>query len=88
MTPQSVVAKTSSTQDGQCDAKKMGPVDVNGGVHTARKQHQRICFQICTRKSSVDWALRAWPKKVAPCQEVPSQKQNMRFEQLVCHFPI
>ncbi len=21
--------------------KQMGPVDVNGGVHTARKQHQR-----------------------------------------------
>ena len=34
------------------DAKQMGSVDVNGGVHTARKQHQRICV----RASSVDWA--------------------------------
>ncbi len=37
--------------------KQMGPVDVNGGVHTARKQHQRICVRICARASSVDWAL-------------------------------
>ncbi len=37
--------------------KQMGPVDVNGGVHTALKQHQRICVRICARASSVDWAL-------------------------------
>ncbi len=29
--------------------KQMEPVDVNGGVHTARKQHQRICVRICVR---------------------------------------
>ncbi len=28
--------------------KQMGPVDVNGGVHTARKQHQRKNIPICT----------------------------------------
>ncbi len=27
--------------------KQMGPVDVNGGVYTARKQHQRKNIQIC-----------------------------------------
>ena len=40
--------------------KQMGPVDVNGGVHTARKQHQRKNIRICTRiarpTSCVDWA--------------------------------
>ncbi len=30
-------------------AKQMGPVGVNGSVHTARKQHQRVCVQICAR---------------------------------------
>ncbi len=41
-----------------CNAtqSKMGPIDVNGGVHTACKQHQRICIRICSRASSVDWA--------------------------------
>ena len=34
----------------------MGPVDVNGSVHTARKQHQRICVRICACASCVDWA--------------------------------
>ncbi len=29
--------------------KQMGPVDVNGGVHTACKQHQRKNIPICTR---------------------------------------
>ncbi len=28
-------------------AKQMEPVDVNRSVHTARKQHQRICIGIC-----------------------------------------
>ena len=28
--------------------KQMGPIDVNGGVHTARKQHQRKNILICT----------------------------------------
>ncbi len=27
--------------------EQMGPVDVNGGVHTARKQHQRKNIPIC-----------------------------------------
>ncbi len=48
--------ETSSTQDTQREAKQMGPVGMNGGVHTARKQHQRICIRICARASSVDWA--------------------------------
>ena len=30
----------------------MGPVDVNGGVHTARKQHQRKNIPICTHVAS------------------------------------
>ncbi len=34
----------------QC--KEMGPVDVNGGVHTARKQHQRKNVRICARVAS------------------------------------
>ncbi len=32
--------------------KQMGPVDVNGGVHTARKQHQRKNVRICTHIAS------------------------------------
>ncbi len=31
---------------------QMGPVDVNGGVRTARKQHQRKNVLICVR---VEW---------------------------------
>ncbi len=34
----------------QC--KQMGPVVINGSVHTARKQHQRICIRICVRVAS------------------------------------
>ena len=34
----------------QC--KQMGPVVLNGIVHTARKQHQRICGPICVRIAS------------------------------------
>ncbi len=34
----------------------MEPVCVNGSVHTAHKQHQRVCIQICMRTSSVDAA--------------------------------
>ncbi len=49
-------AKAQSTQDARRDAKRMGPVDVNGSVHTARKQHQRIWVRICVRASCVDWA--------------------------------
>ncbi len=30
----------------------MGPVDVNGGVHTAREQHQRKNVPICERVTS------------------------------------
>ena len=30
--------------------KEMGPVDVNGGVHTVRKQHQRKNVRICARR--------------------------------------
>ncbi len=37
-------------RDAQC--KQMGPVDVNGGVHTARKQHQRKNIWICTHIAS------------------------------------
>ncbi len=29
--------------------QQIGPVDVNGGVHTARKQHQRKNVRICAR---------------------------------------
>ncbi len=32
--------------------KQMRPVDVNGGIHTARKQHQRKNFWICARVAS------------------------------------
>ncbi len=30
-------------------------VTVNGSVHTACEQHERICAQICVLASSVDW---------------------------------
>ena len=30
---------------------------VNGSVHTARKQHQRVCIRICAHASGVDGAL-------------------------------
>ncbi len=39
------------------DATQMEPIDVNGSVHTARKQRQRICVRICARASCVDEAL-------------------------------
>ncbi len=32
--------------------KQMGPIDVNGGVHTACKQHQRKNIQIYVRIAS------------------------------------
>ncbi len=32
--------------------KEMGPINVNGGVHTARKQHQRKNVRICVRIAS------------------------------------
>ncbi len=32
--------------------KQMEPVDVNGGVHTAGKQHQRKKVRICVRVAS------------------------------------
>ncbi len=50
--------EASSTQDAHAQRNHIGPVDVNGGVHTAHKQYQRICVRICTGASSVDWALR------------------------------
>ncbi len=31
---------------------QMGPVDVNGSIHTARKQHQRKNITICARVAS------------------------------------
>ncbi len=45
-----------STQDAHAQRKQMEPVDLNESVHTARKQHQRICVRIRARASSVDWA--------------------------------
>ncbi len=32
--------------------EQMGPVDMNGGIHTARKQHQRKNVPICLRVAS------------------------------------
>ena len=46
--------RASCTQDAQCDAKQMESTCVNWSVHTARKQHQRVCVQTCARASSVD----------------------------------
>ena len=39
----------NATQAARRDAqrKQMGPVVINGSVHTAHKQHQRICVRIC-----------------------------------------
>ncbi len=48
--------QAQSTQDAHAQRNQTGPVDVNGGVHTAHNQHQRICVRICARASSVDWA--------------------------------
>ncbi len=48
------------TQDAHAQLKQMGPVVVNGSVHTARKQHQRICVRICVRIASrvlCEWGL-------------------------------
>ncbi len=47
--PDAASCKAQSTQDagGATRCKQMGPVDVNGGVHTARKQHQRKNIRIC-----------------------------------------
>ena len=39
------------------NAKQIQPVYVNGSIHNARKQHQRICVRICVRASCVDWTL-------------------------------
>ncbi len=47
--------EASSTQDAHAQRKQMGHVDVNESIHTACKQHQRICVRICARASSVDW---------------------------------
>ena len=41
--------KASSAQDAQRNAKQMEPMFVNGSVHTAHKQHQRVCVRICVR---------------------------------------
>ncbi len=52
--------QAQSTQDATRKGRKqMGPVDVNGGVHTACKQHQRKNIRICAASrptSCVDWA--------------------------------
>ncbi len=37
--------EASSTLDAHAQRKQMEPVDVNGSIHTARKQHQRICVE-------------------------------------------
>ncbi len=50
--------QASSRQDPCAQHKQIGPVDVNRSVHTARKQHQRICICICARSSCVDEATR------------------------------
>ena len=42
--------QAQSTQDAR--RKQTEPVDVNGGVHTARKQHQRKNVPICARVAS------------------------------------
>ncbi len=62
--------EAQSTQDAWGDAK--GPVDVNGSVHTARKQHQRknvpICMRVALRRAScVDWA---WALQVDKCERI------------------
>ena len=48
--------QASSTQDAHAQRKQMGPVDVNGSIHTAHKQHQRKNGPICACASCVDWA--------------------------------
>ena len=43
----------------------MGPVDVNGSVHTARRQHQRKNVPICVRVASrvlCEWDLTTWQR--------------------------
>ncbi len=44
--------KAESTQDARCNAKEMGPIDVNAGVPTAHKQQQRKNIPICVRVAS------------------------------------
>ena len=61
--------------------KQMGPIDVNGGVHTACKQHQKICVRICACASSVDWALILVAMGICPVVslsiDTPSPPPNM-----------
>ncbi len=52
LTPPPRWAEAQSTQDARRNAKEMEPVDVNGSVHTARKQHQRKNVPICMRVMS------------------------------------
>ena len=47
-----MVLWAQSTQDTHAQRKQMAPVDVNGSVHTARKQHQRKNVPICVRVAS------------------------------------
>ena len=49
-------SKALFTQDAQRDAKQMELVCPNRSVHTARKQHQRVCVWIRARASGVDEA--------------------------------
>ncbi len=62
-----LLSLAQSTHYAWRDAKQMGPVDVNGSVHTARKQYQRICVRICACTSCVDWAFLAWVADHAFC---------------------
>ncbi len=57
------------------DAKEMEPIDVNGSVHTARKQHQRKNVPICVRVASrVLCGLGL--KRLSCCRSVPQLLQQ------------
>ncbi len=48
--------------------KQIGPVDVNGGIHTAHKQHQRKNVPICARVASC--VLCGWGPSIQSVAEV------------------
>ena len=57
--------------------KQMGPIDVNGGIHTALKQHQRKNIPICARVASR--VLCGWGRTSPQLDWYPSKKRLLRF---------
>ncbi len=50
-----IFPQAQSTLDAHALRKQMEPAVMNGSIHTARKQHKRICAQISMLASSMDF---------------------------------